>query len=62
MSRLRYDSVETLGGLPPPNPTTTGSAFRWRLKGTNMNEDWKKWLNLALAVVGVIVAINRFRD
>jgi hypothetical protein len=31
------------------------------LKGTNMNQDWKKWLNLALAVVGVIVAINRFR-
>jgi hypothetical protein len=32
------------------------------LKGEIVNNNLQKWLNLGLAIVGIIVAINQFRD
>jgi hypothetical protein len=40
---------------------------RWvvfpRLKGGgSMNNDWQKWLNLTVAVIGLVIALNQFKD
>jgi hypothetical protein len=28
----------------------------------SMKNDWQKWLNLTVAVMGLVIALNQFKD